>query len=198
MLRAVALSRSVSRVALAVGLMSLGAQAAPSSSAPSRTRELIAQVESKPGGKELAKAELTQAKEALVRAERARKAGDHAHAALLEGIALEWAEAASELERAAVAEKAALELEQKLAEVEKKTVRAQALLEQTAARKARASTQLAELESAAGVSKEALDAASPPQKAASPRAQPETKPKAAPAEPAPAQPAQQSAPEKKP
>ncbi len=130
-----AFSRSFPRVLLALCLFSLHAQADPSANAPSRARELITRVQAKPGAKELARAELAQAENALVRADRAHKSGDHAHAALLESIALEWAEAASELERTAAAERGALELEKKLEEADKKTVRAQALLEQTAARK---------------------------------------------------------------
>jgi hypothetical protein len=197
MLRPVAPPRSIPRVFVAVFLLASSALAAPSPNAKARARELITQVKAKPGASEIAKAELAQAEHALVRADRARKSGDHAHATLLENIALEWAEAASELERAAAAEKAALELEKKLVEAEKKTVRAQALLEQTAARKARASTQLVELEAAAGVASEG-QAGEPKQNPKPQPEQPGAKPTPKAAAPEPEKPATKPAPEKKP
>ncbi len=86
------------------------------------------------------------AKQALERAHGARAAGDEPHARILDGVALEWAEAARELDRAAAAERAAATVSQKAHEVQTKAERARALLEETQARRGRAAAELAKEE----------------------------------------------------
>jgi hypothetical protein len=86
------------------------------------------------------------AKRALERAHGARTAKDDAHAKMLDGLALEWAETARELDRAAAAEKVAREAAQKALEAQTKADRARALLEETQARRGRAAAELARVE----------------------------------------------------
>jgi chromosome segregation ATPase len=86
-------------------------------------------------------------KRALERAHGARAAGDEAHARILDGLALNWAEAGRDLDRAAAAEKVATTTSEKANEVHTRAERARALLEETQARKARAAAELIRAES---------------------------------------------------
>lgn len=86
------------------------------------------------------------AKRALERAHGARTAGDTAHAKMLDGVALEWAEAARALDRAAAAERVSTAASQKANEAQTKAERARALLEETQARRGRAAAELAKAE----------------------------------------------------
>ncbi|HRI65835.1 MAG TPA: hypothetical protein PK156_16425 [Polyangium sp.] len=106
--------------------------------------------------KKLVASSLEKAKGALERAHGARKAGDPAHAHMLEGLALEWAETARDLARAAAAEQAAGSASDKARESEVRTERARALLEETQARRGRAD---AELEKALSAEREARERA---------------------------------------
>jgi hypothetical protein len=92
---------------------------------------------------------IKSAKRALERARGARAAGDEAHARMLDGLALEWAETARDLERAAAAEAVATAIAQKLAEEQTQAERARALLEETQARRGRAAAELARVEAEA-------------------------------------------------
>jgi hypothetical protein len=156
---------------------------APASAKPrprDQARTLITELEKTPAAKGAARDVLAEARRALVRAERARLAGDHRHGALLEDLALEWAEAARDLARGADAAARAAALEQKLGETEAKLESARTLIEQTNGRRARAEAQLKELEAtipAAGVAKPGAPTA--PTK-------PKTPPPVAPKSPAPA------------
>jgi colicin import membrane protein len=95
---------------------------------------------------------LRHARKALERANGARTAGDTAHARMLDGLALEWAETARDLLRAAAAEKEALATAKKAREIGVQVERARALLEETQARRGRAA---ADLERAEAEAKEA-------------------------------------------
>lgn len=167
-----------------------------------QARTLVAEIEKTPAAKSAAKDALAEAQRALVRAERARLAGDHRHGALLEDLALEWAEAARDLSRGADAAARAASLEQKLGDTEAKLESARTLIEQTNGRRARAEAQLKELEATIappGVTKPATPppAAKPkpeapkgkPAPAAAPSAAPAPAPQAAPTPPPPAAPA---------
>lgn len=99
---------------------------------------------------------VTRAKKALERAHGARASGDVAHARMLDGLALEWAENARDLLRAAEAEKAATSVAEKAKEASTQAERARALLEETQARRGRAE---AELERALAEEKEARESA---------------------------------------
>jgi hypothetical protein len=89
------------------------------------------------------------AKLALERAHGARAAGDEAHARMLDGLALEWAQAARDLDRAAAAERAAQAVGQHAYDVQTKAERARALLEETQARRGRTAAELARVEAEA-------------------------------------------------
>lgn len=89
---------------------------------------------------------IKSAKRALERAHGARTAGDEAHARMLDGLALEWAEAARELDRAAAAERVATATSQKANDVRTQAERARALLEETQARRGRAAAELQKAE----------------------------------------------------
>jgi hypothetical protein len=95
---------------------------------------------------------LRHAKKALERANGARTSGDTAHARMLDGLALEWAETARDLLRAAAAEKEALATAKRAREIGVQVERARALLEETQARRGRAA---ADLERAEAEAKEA-------------------------------------------
>lgn len=95
---------------------------------------------------------LRHARKALQRAHGARTAGDTAHARMLDGLALEWAETARDLLRAAAAEQEALATAKKARELGVQVERARALLEETQARRGRAA---ADLERVEGEAKEA-------------------------------------------
>jgi colicin import membrane protein len=99
---------------------------------------------------------IKSARRALERAHGARTAGDVLHARMLDGLALEWAEAARDLDRAATAERAAQATGKKAYEAQTKAERARALLEETQARRGRAA---AELEHIQAEAKEAVQGA---------------------------------------
>jgi pyruvate dehydrogenase E2 component (dihydrolipoamide acetyltransferase) len=123
-----------------------------------------------------------EARRALVRADRARLAGDHRHGVELEELALEWAEAARDRERLVVTSRRASELERKLSESEEKLEAARALIEQSGAQKARAQAQLKALEqptAPAGAPKAAPQAPKPAPEAPKAPPAPAAKPKAA-------------------
>jgi colicin import membrane protein len=96
-----------------------------------------------------------RAKKALERAHGARASGDTAHAKMLDGVALEWAETARDLIRAADAEQAATQVAAAAKEAAGKAERARALLEETQARRGRAEAELERLEAQARTSSEA-------------------------------------------
>jgi len=89
---------------------------------------------------------LAEVRRSLVRADRARLAGDHRHGAELEELALEWAEAARARARLAAAAAQANALERKVIDSDATLERARALIEQTIAQRARSEAELAELE----------------------------------------------------
>lgn len=93
-----------------------------------------------------------RARKALERAHGARASGDTAHAKMLDGVALEWAETARDLIRAADAEAAATRTATAAKEVAGKAERARALLEETQARRGRAEAELQRLEAEARTS----------------------------------------------
>lgn len=98
------------------------------------------------------------AKRALERAHGARASGDEVHAKMLDGLALEWAEAARALDRAAAAERVSMVASQKANEAQTKAERARALLEETQARRGRAAAELVKVEAdAKDASKKATD-----------------------------------------
>jgi hypothetical protein len=116
---------------------------------------IIGEVEAKAAKDKLDKVvaePLRHARKALERANGARTAGDTAHARMLDGLALEWAETARDLLRAAAAEKEALATAKKAREIGVQVERARALLEETQARRGRAA---ADLERAEAEAKEA-------------------------------------------
>jgi hypothetical protein len=101
-------------------------------------------------------AAVESAKKSLERAHGARVAGDGAHARMLDGLALEWAETARDLERAAAAEQSSLVAAKGAADATTQADRARSLLEETQARRQRAE---AELEKVNAEAKEAAKAA---------------------------------------
>lgn len=105
-----------------------------------------------PKAKKLIASSVEHAKEALERAHGARAAGDISHAAMLEGLALEWAQNAQDLVKAATAEQVAEASADKAREAAVRAERARALLEETQARRGRAE---AELEKALAAEREA-------------------------------------------
>lgn len=134
--------------AAALGCVLLWAVPASADAQAPRTRALalIQKLEAVTASKQLLSSTLAEAKQALVRADRARKAGDHQHGVALETLALEWAELASELERTAAAERAASELEKKRGELENKLDRTRMLIEQLNAQRARTEAELVKLQ----------------------------------------------------
>jgi hypothetical protein len=134
--------------AAALGCVLLWAVPASADAEAPRTRALalIQKLEANTAAKQLLSTTLSEAKQALVRADRARKAGDHQNGAALETLALEWAELAGELERTAAAERAASELEKKRSELENKLDRTRMLIEQLNAQRARTEAELVKLQ----------------------------------------------------
>ena len=114
---------------------------------------------------------LSEARRALERADSALAAGDATNARHLEGLAREWAELAIDVGRAADAEKDAGAAQQSAADTAQKVQRARAMLDELAARKARAQGEWNEWNARA-------DAGAAPQPSARP-APPAGKPKGA-------------------
>jgi hypothetical protein len=107
---------------------------------------LLQELEARPERRTLAAEPIRHAKDALGRARSAQNAGDQHHAALLRGLAEEWAMVGRDLVRTAKAEKDASEREALANEIETKLVRARSLLEETIARRGRAAAKLEELD----------------------------------------------------
>ncbi|MFO0760595.1 MAG: hypothetical protein U0359_29210 [Byssovorax sp.] len=122
--------------------------------------KLIAEIEARvahdPKAAEVVKAPIERAQKALERAHGARTAGDAAHARMLDGLALEWAETARDLERAAAAEDVGQASAKSAREAATQVERARTLLEETQARRGRAAAELTKAEADA---KEAAQAA---------------------------------------
>jgi colicin import membrane protein len=121
--------------------------------------DIVKDVEAKasdPKTKKLVASSIEHAQGSLERAHGARAAGDAAHAHMLDGLALEWAESARDLLRAASAEHVAASAADKAREAAVRAERARALLEETQARRGRAD---AELEKALAQEREARERA---------------------------------------
>jgi len=103
-----------------------------------------------PDHRALAQSFIDRGRNALTRAERARAAGQHARAQLLEALALQLAQAGTDLVRAVTAERSLRKVERRTSDVERRAMRAQALLEQTVARRGRAAEQLQAVEKERG------------------------------------------------
>jgi hypothetical protein len=88
---------------------------------------------------------LTKARAALTRAHSMDLANDPSHAEMMRAVAREWIAVARDLIRTTDAEALAEGAEKKLDELETKTVRGRALLEETVARRARATAVLEQL-----------------------------------------------------
>jgi hypothetical protein len=145
-----------------------------------RANALLAELDKQGSASGAARDAVAESRRALSRADKARLAGDQKHGTELETLALEWAEAGRDLERAAAAERRAAELEKKLADAEVKLRTTRTLIEQAAARRARADAELAELKKApepeatgkpgktppAATAPKATPSATPPAKAA--------------------------------
>lgn len=104
---------------------------------------------------------LARTREALVRADQARNAGDARFAKRLEGLAREWAELARDIDRATNAEQRVDSAQRAAASATLDVRKTEALLETLAARRARAQGQLQQLHTAssAGIPSAALSAA---------------------------------------
>jgi colicin import membrane protein len=137
-----------SKIAASVLVLSAVTGLAPEARAQGRAggsagaEALLVQLEAIPEDRALAKDLIARSRRALERSRKARAASDHRHGAELEALALELAETGRDLVRAAKAERALSEIEGKTRELEARAVRARALVEQTVARRGRASEQL--------------------------------------------------------
>jgi hypothetical protein len=169
--------------AAALGCVFLWAVPASADAEAPRTRALalIQKLEANTAAKQLLSTTLSEAKQALVRADRARKAGDHPHGAALETLALEWAELAGELERTAAAERAASELEKKRIELENKLDRTRMLIEQLNAQRARTEAELVKIQAEKAPAAPAPATKATPAKATAPKTAPVPKAPPAPA-----------------
>ncbi len=150
-----------------------------------RAKTLLAELDQKGASRAAARDAVAEARRALERADKARLAGDQKHGTELEALALEWAEAGRDLARTAEAEERAAELEKKLTEAEVKLRTTRTLIEQAAARRARADAELAELKRNEGAT---APSAAPPSSAAPKSAPAPATPKTAPSATPPATP----------
>jgi hypothetical protein len=167
---------------LAVSALVVASHALASEPPPrERTKALLAELDQKGASRGAARDAVAEARRALGRADKARLAGDQKHGAELEALALEWAEAGRDLARTQAAEERATELEKKLTDAEVKLRTTRTLIEQAAARRARADAELAELRRNADAP--APSATSP--KTAPSATSPKTAPSAAPPKTAP-------------
>jgi hypothetical protein len=171
--RKTALLRGAALVAVVGSLASL-AISAPD--APAQALTLLAEVKKNPAGARLASASVAKAEAALKRAGQMRASGDHAHGAMMEETALEWAQASQLLLKTAQAEQTLNQVQTLTTELETKVFRAQALVEQTVARRARAEEALRQ-----------LDAKSADPKSADPKQADPRPPEVKPAQPKPAE-----------
>jgi len=131
-------------VSVALGVSSAfhwDARAAPADPAE-RSKAIVLEVEADPAARELVGPAVQRSKDASARAGSAAPAS----VALLEAIALEWAEVARDLLRASSAEKTSDRLEQEASALETESARLRAAVEQTMARVGRARQDLQELE----------------------------------------------------
>ena len=119
--------------------------AAVAQAAPTATQQIIQALQADKSAKALAADPIEKAKRALSRAEDAHAAGDARHAQMLEATAKQWALVGQDLVQAARVEARAAEAERALDDLETRLVRARALLEETVARRARASEKLEQL-----------------------------------------------------
>ncbi len=148
----------------------------PGADAQALVKELEAQGLKDPESARVTADAIKAVKRALERGHGARAAGDEAHAHMLEGLALEWAETARDLARAAAAERVAQAIGKKAYDVQTQAERARALLEETQARRGRAAAELSHVEAeakdaargAADTEAQRLEAARKKQKAPAP------------------------------
>ena len=134
------------------------AVAARARAAPEEAEPILATVEGKPAALEAVK----RARQAVARALAMSRAGDAQHSALLRRVALEWALVARDVVRAAAVEAQATQTERTFDELETKALRTRALLEETIARRGRASEALRQAEAAAAAAPPATPAPPPP------------------------------------
>lgn len=198
-----ALLRGSRSFALALAALSLTVPAAARAHGPSSTpaivvppappgdgataEKLLAEIESKAkaqgdAARRVVAEPVQAARKSLERAHGARVSGDAAHARMLEGLSLEWAETARDLQRGATAEGSAIQLAKKARAVATQVDRARALLSETQDRRGRAAAELERLEAEAR--KASADAAAAEEKriqkkTGGPAAKPEKKPGAA-------------------
>ena len=116
--------------------------------------KLLAEIESKTkaqgdAARKVVAEPVQAARKSLERAHGARVSGDAAHARMLEGLALEWAETARDLQRGATAEGSAIQLAKKARSVATQVDRARALLSETQDRRGRAAAELERVEAEA-------------------------------------------------
>lgn len=173
------LPRPLVAVTIAVGLSLAAFSALADRPATDRavTQQILSQhaPDAAPPSSALARP-LSEARAALARADNALAAGDAANALLLDGLAREWAELAADTNRASDAERDAVARQQAAAAASKRVERARAMLDELAARRARAQGELNEWV-------EKTDGGVP---VSSARPAPKTPPKVAPPAPAPA------------
>lgn len=149
----VLVNRSRSLGALAIGFLAFIAFGAAWAARPGRGAEaaaLIERIRADASASTVTETPLAKAAGALERAQDLHAAGDHEQGALLEAVALEWAETAAALKETAKLEEKLAETQQRAAEAETKALRAKALLEQTVARRGRAQVRLEDWEADAG------------------------------------------------
>ena len=144
-------SPAVSSLARAHGGELVNASRPPAPPGNGATAEkLLVEIEARAardaGTAKVVAAAVENAKKSLERAHGARAATDTAHAAMLDGLALEWAETARDLERAAAAEQSALVAAKAAADATTQADRARSLLEETQARRQRAQAELEKAE----------------------------------------------------
>ncbi len=111
-----------------------------------QAEQLLKALESaSPAAKSATQEPVSKSRAALTRATDQRQSGDAAHAALSEGLAYEWAAAATALTRATEREAELAQVEREATELSTKEARARALLEETTSRRDRAVGQLKQL-----------------------------------------------------
>ena len=132
-------------LALSGALLALRAAAAPGNETP---EELLAKLDADTAHKSALATPLEKARGALSRARAMDHSGDQAHAALMRAVAKQWLDLARDLIRAVDLEAQADQKEKALEALDTKITRGQALLEESAARRARAQALLDQVERA--------------------------------------------------
>jgi Arc/MetJ family transcription regulator len=94
-----------------IGALLLASGAVSAAPTPRHAAEALLSEVSKGPGVGGAREAVAEARRSLVRADRARLAGDHRHGTVLEELALEWAEAARDRAKLALSARRASELE---------------------------------------------------------------------------------------